>query len=311
MRVNRYDMSQAGVFAVSLQKACEEMLAGAPMTKALSGHGISKNTFLTLIKGLRKPGSHDMPDSEHLDALKHPSWQDELAYDICGDDSVYVPDDFEEELYDIEEKYLEPDEAEIIELCYKNGMTVKKAAKLMDLAESNAAKKKNLALEKLRDHKDELYFGKKFMDSYHELKTVYDSNAAQIRWMDEAIDYLNDAAYQSEKDIDELTLEAKDFFIENGFRKISDIYGLTPEEVVKRITDFATEQAVVKTAEFSPDDRLSDMDFSEETLRVFDDEGLVTVEDAFALSDDEAASLPKAGRIGLMKLYRMAAGSRE
>lgn len=314
MRVNQSDMCEAGIFAVSLQKACDEMLAGEPMSTALSENDISKNTFITLIKGLRKPGSHDMPDKEHMEALRHPAWQDELAYDICGDDSVYVPPDFEEALHDAEEKYLDQEETAVIESYYKKGMTVRQAARFAGIDDSNAGNKKNMALAELRKHKDELFAGKKFMDRYHELKEAYDRQADGIRWMDEAIGFLKRMDKDGDNDFtgqDGLPDEAREFYTANGFRKISDIYGASPEELVKKIYDFATERAMVKNDAFSLDDKLADLEFPEETLEAFEDAGLITVDDALSLSEDEAAALPRAGRKGIMRLYKTALRSRD
>lgn len=296
MQFTTADIHLAEDFSGKLKKACQEMLAGKPTSRALADNDISQSTFKTLIRGLRK--SAPVINPEELD-LRHPAWQDDLVSDLWDVETVYVPTDFEEALERIEAAEFNDEEKQIIYFCYKDRLSLGETAEKLGIGEPTASMKKSSALSKLRSHKDELVLGLEYTDSMKQLRALYDSHQQELSWMQEGISYLKemDADFAENETVDERT---KAFFKEVGVRKLSDLIGIRPVSLLMRIVTDAygyVEELKVPDDEqlIYPDTELKDLDFSTKTITAFHNVGLETVGDVLELDENEAAGIPGVG----------------
>lgn len=302
MQFTTADIHLADDFSGRLKKACQEMLAGKPISRALSENAISPSNFKTLVKGLKKSTG----PIENPEVLRHPAWQDDLVSDLWDVETVYVPTDFEEALERIEAAEFNDEEKQIIDFCYKDRLSLGETAEKLGIGEPTASMKKSSALSKLRSHKDELVLGLEYTDSMKQLRALYDSHQQELSWMQEGISYLKemDADFAENETVDERT---KAFFKEVGVRKLSDLIGIRPVSLLMRIVTDAygyVEELKVPDDErlIYPDTELKDLDFSTKTLIAFEKAGLDTVGDVLALNEDEAAGIPGIGMKQLIHL---------
>lgn len=234
------------------------------------------------------------------------SFRERMVRDITGS-AAHIPPDFDETLETLTEQYLTDDEARVINLYYMKGLTLRESAHEMGIDVATDGVRRDSALGKLRKHTDILLTGQRYAGRYQEMREAYDEAADEIRWMDAAIQYLREVRDESDENIETDSKEAKDFYRRKGLRKLSDVYGTTPQELVAELTAYAERQAALPD-DIEDEEELTDMDFTEAELSAFDDAGLITVEDAISLTPEEAATLPREGRSGIIRLYRMIAG---
>ncbi len=302
MQFTTADIHLAEDFSGRLKKACQEMLAGKPISRALSENGISPSTFKALVKGLKKSTGL----IENPEVLRHPAWQDDLVSDLWNGEDVYIPTDFDETLERIEAVELDDAEKHIIDFCYKERLSLHEVAGKLGIDESTAAIKRTSALRKLRARRDELVLGLEYTDRLKQLRELYDRHSKELSWMQDGIAYLKemDADFTEDESLDD---QARAFFKEAGVRKLSDLAGVKPVKLLERIvTDAYGYVEALKVPDderlIYPDTELKDLDFSTKTLIAFEKAGLDTVGDVLALNEDEAAGIPGIGMKQLIHL---------
>lgn len=299
MRFTTADIRLADDFSTRLSRACAQMKDGVPISRALYTSGISRSNFTTLIRSLR--ASPVVPSSgETVDC---PLWTDELVTDICGKAGVYVPVDFIQSLARVEDECLDEDEKRIIHFFYEEGKTMEETARLAGLDDSNAARCRNRALAKLRQHKDELVKGTDYVDRYSELQRLYAERTQELSWMAQGISYLKSIGKDVTIDDAGLGDEAKAFYRKNGVRALSDLMSIAPAELIRALTESARPE---ETHSRLPDDTLlSDLDFTRQSVAAFSQMGIRTVGDILSLGDDEVMTLSEERRRDVLRLYRM------
>lgn len=304
MQFTTSDIQLAEKFALDLTAACGEMLEGIPVSRALLCHSVSVSTFSTLIRGLRKSKDNEHFTDDDIRSLRHPAWQDDLVSDICGDEYVYIPGDFEETLEDIEDRYLDLKEKEIIDSYYRGRKSVDEIAEQIGIDASNVRVKKNQALMKLRDHADDLVCGQDYLNHLDEMRRQYTRHGQELSWMKSAISFMKKMDADFDADIDsneELSDEEKHFFIDHGVRKLSDMMHVDTSELMTEFVEGTEGYAAALAAELGseqqvyPDTPLDEIGFSRRTLDAFHRQGLSTAGDVFALGEKEVRSLHDVG----------------
>lgn len=290
MQFTTADIHAAEDFAKALSQACTEVLGGKPLSQALDGQGISTSAFKTLLRSLKK--SNGQTASE-LEEYRHPAWQDDLVSDICGDEEVYVPKDFDETLEQLEEELLDDDERLIIDSYYKKRQSLREVAAQLGINESNAALKKNAAIRTLKARKRDLVMGREYIKTLSELQELYDRRQTELKWMNDAITFLAKMNADTGIAADE---EERSFFKEEGMLKLSEVIGVSPSELLSRVVKSAygyVEALKVPDDErlIYPDTLLSDLDLPTKSVLAFERAGLSTVGDVLALSEAQACAI--------------------
>ena len=183
MQFRTSDIHLAEDFARKLSEACVRMLEGIPVSQALLDSGVSVSTFTTLVKGLRRSVDVKLPTSDDLELLRHPSWQDDLIYDLCGERYAYVPRDFDETLARIEDEELNQTEKEIIDSFYRRHQSIAEISQKLGIDDSNVRVKKNQALMKLRDRESDLVLGEEYLSRLAEMRQQYHQHEDELTWM--------------------------------------------------------------------------------------------------------------------------------
>ena len=242
--------------------------------------------------------------------LRHPVWQDALLEDICGSEEAYLSDDFEEELYDVEKRYMKKEEAELINRLYIDGKTIAEIAEEQQCSEPPLRTRKRRALKTLRDHKKELVLGKDYIDKYKELLKLNSDHINQLEWMEKAIEYLEKLSAQTAEKIKDtgISNDAKTFYENNGFYYLADIIGVDFEKLFVAITTETTKKgsflAVSGGKGVSPDTPLPELGFKESIITAFHNAGYNTVGDILKLDETQVRSIPGIGLKQIIHLYR-------
>ena len=318
MQFTTADIHAAEDFSKALSQACTEVLGGKPLSQALDGQGISTSAFKTLLRSLKKSNGQtasensltssvksenrqktivakdNSPRISELEQYRHPAWQDDLVSDICGDEEVYVPKDFDETLEQLEEELLDDDERLIIDSYYKKRQSLREVAAQLGINESNAALKKNAAIRTLKARKRDLVMGREYIKTLSELQELYDRRQTELKWMNDAITFLAKMNADAGIAADE---EERSFFKEEGMLKLSEVIGVSPSELLSRVVKSAygyVEALKVPDDErlIYPDTLLSDLDLPTKSVLAFERAGLSTVGDVLALSEAQACAIP-------------------
>lgn len=323
MQFTTSDIQLAETFAKNLSEACREMLDAVPVSQALARNSVSQSTFSTLVRGLRKSEGESVPDDKDIEKFRHPAWQDDLVYDLCGEKYVYIPSDFDEILAGIEDEYLEDAEKNIIDSFYNGRKSVKVIAQEIGINESNVRVKKNQALMKLREHVSDLVAGKKYLSNLGQMKEQYRRHQDELSWMKSAIAFMERIAPAFDNDIssdDSLTDEEKNFYTDHGVRRLRDLMNVNPEKLLFEFTESAAGYAAAlsdgvhggeedsekkfrssdgsETVDFErvyPDTDLGELGLRKKTLDAFHSQGLDTVGDVLSLDEEEVRSIPDVG----------------
>ena len=220
MKYTSKDISDVKKYAERLQTACDEMLGGKPKSRALEENGINRSGFYTILNGIHRKNASEEPDED----LSHPAWQDAFIYDISGDQNVYLPPDFEEELKAIEERFFNPDEIAIINAFYQEQKSIAEISETLGIAQSSVRTKKKRSLKKLASHKNELYHGKEFTVKLSSLKNAQSAHLQMLSWIQDALDWLEDCDDEMKESLDSLDIssEARQFYHDNGLVTLGD-----------------------------------------------------------------------------------------
>lgn len=290
MQFTTADIHAAEDFSKALASACSEIMGGRPLSQALAEQGISQSTFKTLLKGLKQNnGKNADQTAEHL----HPSWQDDLVADICGREDVYIPKDFEKTLSAVGKQVLDEEQRRIIEFYYKDRMSLGEVAEQLKISESNVSIKKNAAIRALRSRKRDLVLGRDYIDAQSRLRQLYESREEELKWMQQAISFLSEMT-----DDDVVTADEREraFFKEEGMKKLSDVMGISPSELLSRIVKSAygyVEALKVPDDErlIYPDTPLWQLELPVKSVQAFERAGINTVGELLALSEDDACDI--------------------
>ncbi len=312
MKYTTNDIKDMSHFAESLSNTCREILNGVPKSRALEKNNISYTTFYTVLRGLRMEdaATRNAEKASSMDDLRHPVWQDALLEDICGSEEAYLPEDFEDELYALEKRYMKEDDASLINRLYIDGMSISEIAEERKCSEPPLRTKKNRALKILRAHKNELVLGKSYIDKYDELVKLNSEHLNQLEWMTRAISYLKKLSKESLEKIRDagITEDAKNFYEHNGFYYLADIIGVDFEKLFVAINtemnDRQTFLAVSGDKGVSPDTSLSELGFKENIITAFHSAGYYKVGDILKLDETQVRSIPGIGLKQIVHLYR-------
>lgn len=305
MQFTTSDIQLAKAFSEKLSAACDEMLEGVPISQALLEHGVSQSTFTTLIKGLRRSENIKLPSPDDIEKLRHPAWQDDLIYDLCGDRYAYVPRDFDETLARIEDEKLNQTEKEIIDSFYRRHQSMAEISQKLGIDDSNVRVKKNQALMKLRDRGSDLVLGEEYLSRLAEMRQQYHQHEDELTWMNSAISFMKQIDTDFDRDVasdDELTDSEVRFLTEHGVRKLRDLMTVdTSELLIDIVESMEGYAALFDNADMAvqmrvyPDTPLSELGFGRRILDAFHREGLHTAGDVFALSEREVQSIDGVG----------------
>lgn len=309
MRYTTDDIFEMHSYLKNIIKACAEIEDGKPISRSLADNGVSSKMFDTVLEGVRR--KKKTQNIEIVD-LRHASWQDELLYDVCGEEVLYIPPDFEDKLDEIEKKYLTDDEINIIDEYYKNRKSIKQIAKEQRISEPTVINRKRRMLRTIRKFKDEIVYGKKYMDKYKELKTLYEKRINSLRWMDDAVKYIDTEAEEEIiqiDDVNEITNEACDFYRDNGFFYLADVMKISLKDLFVMITETADHKGVFfsitgEKIHVGPDTSLKELGFNLRTLQAFENQNLYTVRDVLMLKEDEIDRIPGVGVKQIVRVYR-------
>lgn len=291
MQFTTADIHAAEDFAKGLLRVCSEILEGKPFSQALDDEGIGVSAFKTVLKSIKK--SNGVNASE-LAEYRHPAWQDDLVSDICGSEEVYVPRDFEETLSAVEEQVLGDEGRRIIDYYYKKHLSLRETASLLGINESNAAIKKNAAISALKTRKRDLVIGREYLSTLSELRDLYDRRQTELGWMRDAVFFLQKMNADATVEVSD---EERSFFKEEGMIKLSEVTGVSPEELLSRVVKSAygyVEALKVPDDErlIYPDTMLSELDLPKKTVLAFERAGVSTVGEVLALSEEKACEIP-------------------
>lgn len=305
MQFRTSDIHLAEDFARKLSEACVRMLEGIPVSQALLDSGVSVSTFTTLVKGLRRSADVKLPTSDDLEQLRHPAWQDDLIYDLCGERYAYVPRDFDETLARIEDEELNQTEKEIIDSFYRRHQSMAEISQKLGIDDSNVRVKKNQALMKLRDRGSDLVLGEEYLSRLAEMRQQYHQHEDELTWMNSAISFMKQIDTDFDRDVasdDELTDSEVRFLTEHGVRKLRDLMTVdTSELLIDMVESMEGYAALFDNADMAvqmrvyPDTPLSELGFGRRILDAFHREGLHTAGDVFALSEREVQSIDGVG----------------
>lgn len=297
------DIHGAEDFAKRLEAACELMLDGTPRSQALDRKSVSLSVFLNLIKSLKKAGMEENPAD-----VSHPAWQDQLVYDMSGEEYYYLPDDFEEELDEVCIRSLDEEESQVIHLLYPQRKTIEQTAEKLGVSENTVRARRRSALRKLKEHSRELFAGKKYLDKLEDIRTQRDAHQQELDWMTDALYFLEDIDEDEKTPVDELPVsqEALAFYRRNGLTTIADVINYSPSELFTEITKAAGGLATVRESDdFSLDSPLDEsIGLDTKTANAFKLAGISTVREYLALDEATLLSIKGVGPKTIIWLYR-------
>ncbi len=305
MRYTTEDIKSIRSFAERLQTACDDIMDGTPKSQACEQNEISLSMFNQVMHGQRRVAAHkkEAEPSEEGRLPEHPVWQDKLADDIGGDEDTVILKDFEETLEDISEKYLTEGEWEVIKLYYEKHLTIKETADTLKISVSAVSERKKKALRKLRRHSEELLKGNTYNEDYRELTEKYQKHLHELDWIRDALDYLSEIDADKEAEIDDMDIsdEAKDFYNEKGFVKLSDVMPVSLQDLFTVINDSVTFPGIINS--FSADTPIEDLGIKNSVVAALKYNDICTVHDMLSTPPDELTQIPHVTPGQLLKAY--------
>lgn len=304
------DIRAVSDFADSLKKACAEILNGMPKNRALVKNNISITTFNTLMKNMSKDRKTAYA-AKVIEETRHPSWQDDLIYDMCGDDSVFLPSDFEDELLDLEKIYLTDDQAEIINLYYIKKMDIQEIAAQKDVNAQTVREQRRRALRILGSHQEELFAGKEYINRFEELDTAYKGHCNALSWMRAGVRYIeqvSDDSDQSIADLHDISDEAKKYYRANGYMYLADVMKTDLKHLFVSLSRTVEKEGAFLSYTGNgkgilPETSLSSVGLRDKTVDAFNKAGYETVGDILSLDREKALSIPGVGCAQIVYLY--------
>ena len=308
MKYDKNDIESIACFSEALSTVCDDIMNGVPKSRACERHGVSLTMFNKVLHGLRKKSeSSELAPSQNN--ISYKPWQDRLVADLGGDENTYIPEDFENELEHLESTYLTDDETAVISAYYKEHMTAAIMSQKLGIAESTANSRKNSALRKLRKHRDELFHGRDYDKRLTELQAMRKAHVNELKWMNDAIDFLKNTDADSDIPIDDTDVsnEAKAFFKKNGFLRIGDIMNIPLEELFVKVTDVFDDEGAFLSIDsgLSPDTPLSNIGLEPRTVKALEWNDLHTVEDVLQLPASDAVKIPHVPADQIVYIYRL------
>ena len=305
MRYTTEDIKSIRRFAERLQAACDDIMNGTPKSQACEQNEVSLSMFNQTMHGARRIASSrkNTGNPDETVPPEHPVWQDRLADDIGGDENTVILEDFEETLEDIAEKYLTEGEWEVIKLYYENHLTIKETADMLKISVSAVSERKKKALRKLRRHGEELFKGNTYNGDYRELREKYQKYLHELDWIRDALDYLSEIDADKETEIDDMDIsdEAKDFYNEKGFVKLSDVMAVPLQDLFTVITDSATFPGIINS--FSADTPIENLGIKNSVVAALKYNDICTVHDLLSTTPDELTQIPHVTPGQLLKAY--------
>ena len=136
--------------------------------------------------------------------------------------------------------------------------------------------------------------GREYIKTLSELQELYDRRQKELKWMNDAITFLAKMNADAGIAADE---EERSFFKEEGMLKLSEVIGVSPDELLSRVVKSAygyIEALKVPDDErlIYPDTLLSELDLPTKSVLAFERAGLSTVGDVLALSEAQACAIP-------------------
>ncbi len=308
MKYDKNDIESIACFSEALSTVCDDIMNGVPKSRACERHNVSLTMFNKVLHGLRKKSeSSELAPSQNN--ISYKPWQDRLVADLGGDENTYIPEDFENELEHLESTYLTDDETAVISAYYKEHMTAAILSQKLGIAESTANSRKNSALRKLRKHRDELFHGREYDKRLTELQAMRKAHVNELKWMNDAIDFLKNTDADSDIPIDDTDVsnEAKAFFKKNGFLRIGDIMNVPLEELFVKVTDVFDDEGAFLSIDsgLSPDTPLSNIGLAPRTVKALEWKDLHTVEDVLQLPASDAVKIPHVSADQIVYIYRL------
>ncbi len=302
------DIESIACFSEALNAVCDDIMNGVPKSRACERHNVSLTMFNKVLHGLRKKSeSSELAPSQNN--ISYKPWQDRLVADLGGDENTYIPEDFENELEHLESTYLTDDETAVVSAYYKEHMTAAILSQKLGIAESTANSRKNSALRKLRKHRDELFHGREYDKRLTELQAMRKAHVNELKWMNDAIDFLKNTDADSDIPIDDTDVsnEAKAFFKKNGFLRIGDIMNVPLEELFVKVTDVFDDEGAFLSIDsgLSPDTPLSNIGLEPRTVKALEWKDLHTVEDVLQLPASDAVKIPHVSADQIVYIYRL------
>ena len=305
MRYTTEDIKSIRHFAERLQATCDDIMDGTPKSQACERNEVSLSMFNQVMHGQRRIASHQKEGelSKEGQLPEHPVWQDRLADDIGGDENTVILEDFEETLEDIAEKYLTEGEWEVIQLYYEKHLTIKETADMLELSVSAVSERKKKALRKLKRHSEELFKGNTYNGDYKELTEKYQQHIQELDWIRDALDYLSEIDADKETEIDDMDIsdEAKDFYDEKGFVKLSDVMAVPLQDLFTVINDSVTFPGI--TNSFSADTPIENLGIKNSVVAALKYNDICTVHDMLSTPPDELTQIPHVTLGQLLKAY--------
>lgn len=305
MRYTTEDIKSIRRFAERLRAACDDIMDGTPKSQACDQNEVSLSMFNQVMHGQRRIAAHQKEGelSKEDQLPDHPVWQDRLADDIGGDEDTVILEDFEETLNDIAGEYLTEGEWEVIKLYYEKHLTIKETAAQLNLSYSAVSERKKKALRKLRRHSEELFKGNTYYGDYRELTEKYQKHLHELDWIRDALDYLSEIDADKETEIDDMDIsdEAKDFYNEKGFVKLSDVMGVPLQDLFTMINDSVTFPGIINS--FSGDTPIEDLRIKNSVVAALKYNDIYTVHDLLSTPPDELTQIPHVTPIQLLKAY--------
>ena len=308
MKYDKNDIESIACFSEALSTVCDDIMNGVPKSRACERHGVSLTMFNKVLHGLRKKSeSSELALSQNN--ISYKPWQDRLVADLGGNENTYIPEDFENELEHLESTYLTDDETAVISAYYKEHMTAAIMSQKLGIAESTANSRKNSALRKLRKHRDELFHGREYDKRLTELQAMRKAHVNELKWMNDAIDFLKNTDADSDIPIDDTDVsnEAKAFFKKNGYLRIGDIMDIPLEELFVKVTDVFDDEGAFLSIDsgLSPDTPLSNIGLEPRTVKALEWNDLHTVEDVLQLPASDAVKIPHVSADQIVYIYRL------
>ena len=291
MRYTTEDIKSIRRFAERLQAACDDIMNGTPKSQACEQNEVSLSMFNQTMHGARRIASSrkNTGNPDETVPPEHPVWQDRLADDIGGDENTVILEDFEETLEDIAEKYLTEGEWEVIKLYYEKHLTIKETAAQLN--------------RKLRRHSEELFKGNTYIGDYRELREKYQKHLHELDWIRDALDYLSEIDADKETEIDDMDIsdEAKDFYDEKGFVKLSDVMAVSLQDLFTVINDSVIFPGIKNS--FSADTPIENLGIKNSVVAALKYNDICTVHDMLSTPPDELTQIPHVTPGQILKAY--------
>ena len=174
---------------------------------------------------------------------------------------------------------------------------------MLELSVSAVSERKKKALRKLRRHSEELFKGNTYNGDYKELTEKYQQHLQELDWIRDALDYLSEIEADKKSEIDDMDIsdEAKDFYDEKGFVKLSDVMVVPLQNLFKAINDSITFPGIINS--FPADTPIEDLGIKNSVVAALKYNGIYTVRDMLSIPPDELTQIPHVTPGQILKAY--------